>query len=67
MLILVRRPGEMIVIDGKTTIQVLGIDGPRVRLGIEAPPSVRVNRSEIEDKLRSLEAIESPPMHEVPA
>jgi carbon storage regulator CsrA len=45
MFILTRRPGETIVIDGK--IQVLKAHGRKVSLGITAPKSVRVDRSEV--------------------
>lgn len=44
MLVLTRRSGEAIVIDGSIRIQVLRTNGSRVRLGIEAPPEVRIIR-----------------------
>jgi carbon storage regulator len=47
MLILTRRPDEGIVIEGKITITVLAVDGDRVKVGIEAPSSVPILRSEL--------------------
>lgn len=47
MLILSRRMGEEIVIDGNIRVVVLETQRNRVRLGVAAPPSVRVNRLEV--------------------
>lgn len=46
MLILTRRTGEGIEIEGGVTIKVLHTQRGRVRLGIVAPKSMRVNRAE---------------------
>jgi carbon storage regulator len=47
MLVLSRREGDSIVIDGGVRILVLGIEGGDVRIGIEAPADVRILRGEI--------------------
>jgi carbon storage regulator len=47
MLILSRKPGDAILIDGGIRVVVLACDGGGVRLGIEAPPSVGILREEI--------------------
>ena len=47
MLILGRRAGESIVIDGGIRIVVLATDRGGVRLGIEAPSDVTILRGEI--------------------
>jgi carbon storage regulator len=47
VLILGRRPGESIVIDGGIKIIVLSCDRGGVRLGIEAPSDVTILRGEI--------------------
>lgn len=47
MLILARRPGESIVLDGGIRIVVLASDRGGVRLGIEAPAHVTILRGEI--------------------
>lgn len=47
MLILSRKPGDAILIDGGIRVVVLACDGGGVRLGIEAPSSVGIFREEI--------------------
>ncbi len=53
MLVLTRRIGEQIVIDDVISVTVLTIQGDKVRLGISAPPSVRVDRSEVHERRRA--------------
>lgn len=52
MLCLSRRRGESIVIDGRIVVTVLEIRGDKIRLGIDAPRDVSVNRREVEDIVR---------------
>jgi carbon storage regulator len=47
MLVLTRKRGELIQIDGNIQITVISVQGNRVRLGIEAPDSVTVRRGEL--------------------
>ncbi len=47
MLVLTRRVGEVIVVDGDIRVTVVSIKGDKVRLGITAPNFVRVDREEI--------------------
>ncbi|HSW31124.1 MAG TPA: carbon storage regulator CsrA [Longimicrobiales bacterium] len=47
MLILSRKPGDAILIDGGIRLVVLSIDSGSVRLGIEAPASVGIVREEV--------------------
>jgi carbon storage regulator len=47
MLILTRKPGDAILIDGGIRIVVLGVDARGVRLGIEAPTATGIVREEI--------------------
>jgi len=47
MLVLSRRRGESIVIDGQIKLTILEIRGRQVRLGIEAPKEVSIRRSEL--------------------
>jgi carbon storage regulator len=49
MLVLTRRAGQEIVIDGGITVTVLSIQGSKVRLGVQAPSSVRVDRREVSE------------------
>jgi len=48
MLVLSRKVGQSIIIDSQIVISVERIRGNEVRLGIEAPPEVKVNREEVE-------------------
>jgi len=52
MLVLTRRPGEQIVIDNNIRLTVVSVGPGRVKIGIEAPPSVRIDRSEIHEKIQ---------------
>lgn len=56
MLVLTRRIGEVIYIDKNIIVKVAEIRGNRVKLAIEAPPSVRIDRKEVYE--RSLELVE---------
>jgi carbon storage regulator len=47
MLIVRRKIGERIVIDGQIEVIVLCVRGGRVRLGVAAPRNVRVLREEV--------------------
>lgn len=49
MLVLRRKAGEAIVLNGAITIYVLAVEGERVKLGISAPPEVVIVRSELLD------------------
>jgi carbon storage regulator len=47
MLVLTRKIGETIRIGHDVTVQVLAVRGGQVRLGLTAPPTVRIFREEI--------------------
>jgi carbon storage regulator len=51
MLVLTRRPDESIVIGNNIKITIVSVGPGRVKIGIEAPPNVRIDRQEIHDKL----------------
>ena len=51
MLVLSRKLGETLVIDGNITVKVIQVQGNAVRLGIEAPQQVPVHRAEIHERL----------------
>ena len=55
MLILTRRPHESIRLGSRIRITVLGFKGNQVRIGIEAPPEVSIDREEIWER-KQLEA-----------
>ena len=48
MLILSRKVGQSIVINGNVVVKVVRMDEDQIKLGIEAPPEVAVNREEIQ-------------------
>ncbi len=52
MLVLTRKTGQEIVIGGDIRITVVAIKGDRVRIGITAPPGVRVDRDEVHQRIR---------------
>ncbi|TWU28388.1 carbon storage regulator CsrA [Bythopirellula polymerisocia] len=47
MLVLSRKIGESIYINGKIIVKVVRINGNRVKIGIEAPKDVHIMRSEL--------------------
>jgi carbon storage regulator len=51
MLILTRKKGEAIAIGDHIQIQVLNIKGGQVRIGIDAPRDVYINREEFDPSL----------------
>lgn len=52
LLVLARRRGESIVIDGTIIVTVLEIRGNRVSLGVDAPKPIPVHRKEVEQGLQ---------------
>ncbi len=53
MLILARRLNEQIVIGDNIRVSVVDIRGDQVKLGIEAPRSVKVYRQEVYDAIQA--------------
>lgn len=47
MLIVTRRAGERIMIGDEVEVTVMGVEGTQVRLGIQAPKHITVDREEI--------------------
>ena len=52
MLILSRKVGESIVIDGRIQVKIMRLEGEVVKVGIEAPTSVPVHRQEVYDEIQ---------------
>lgn len=52
MLILTRRVGESIVVGDDIVLTVFEVRGDAVRIGIDAPKSVRVNRKEVYEEIQ---------------
>ncbi len=57
MLVLNRKVGESITIDGQIKIKVLG-DFGRVRIGIDAPKHMQIVRDEVIEKTQRVSKIE---------
>ena len=53
MLLLTRKIGESIIIDGGIKITVADIQGNQIRIGIDAPKEVKVYREEIFEKMQA--------------
>lgn len=51
MLILTRRIGEKLIIGGNVTVTILGVKGHQIRIGIDAPRDVQVNREEVNQRI----------------
>lgn len=47
MLVLTRKKNESIIIDGGIVIEVLQISRDQIRIGVTAPPEIKVLRSEL--------------------
>lgn len=64
MLILTRKPGESVMIEESVRITVLEVRGSQVKLGIQAPLDVRVNREEVLERQRAEAGL--PPIPDLP-
>jgi carbon storage regulator len=52
MLILSRKPGESIVIDGRIVVTIVRLEGEMVKVGIAAAREVPVHRQEVYDEIQ---------------
>ncbi len=52
MLVLTRKVNESITIGNDITVEVIGVRGGQVRLGIKAPRETPVNRSEVYESIQ---------------
>lgn len=50
MLVLTRKPGEQLIINGNIKVTVVTIGSGRIRIGVEAPEDVTIDRAEIFEK-----------------
>lgn len=51
MLVLSRKQNERIRVGESVVVTVVRVSGDKVRIGIEAPPNVRVLRDELDDAM----------------
>lgn len=52
MLILSRKKGESIIIDDNIVLSVVDVCGENVKIGIDAPRSVAIYRSEVYEEIK---------------
>ncbi len=52
MLVLSRKPGESVIIDGRIKVKIVRLDGDVVKIGIEAPPDIPIHRQEVYDEIQ---------------
>lgn len=52
MLILSRKSGESIVIDGRIKVTIIRVEGEAIKVGIEAPAEVQVHRQEVYEEMQ---------------
>lgn len=58
MLVLSRKVGDKLVIDGNITVEVVKIQGNRISLGIVAPSNVKILRGELTQPKTTSQVIE---------
>ena len=61
MLLLTRRVGERVKIGEEVTVTVLGVKGGQIRIGIDAPRYVKVNREEVFQRMLNQDGAVSRP------
>ena len=52
MLVLTRQVGQEIVINGNIRVTITSVKGDKVRVGITAPPDVRIDREEVHRRMQ---------------
>ncbi|MBE6836704.1 MAG: carbon storage regulator CsrA [Ruminococcus sp.] len=61
MLILSRKIGESLIIDGKIEVKIVDISGDKIKIGVEAPKEVSVFRNElcktVEENKQAVQAV----------
>jgi carbon storage regulator len=60
MLVLSRKIGEQIVIDNNIRVTITAIKGDKVRVGIQAPPHIRVDREEVHRRITEFAGFDEP-------
>jgi carbon storage regulator len=64
MLVLTRHCGEQIVIGDDIVVTIVAVEGNKVRIAVDAPKSIRVDRKEVHDR-RIAEYKERPSGYEI--
>ncbi len=58
MLVLSRKVGDKLVIDGNITVEVVKISGNRISLGIVAPSNIKILRGELTEQQSKAQMVE---------
>ncbi len=58
MLVLSRKVGEKLVIDGNIIVEVVKIQGDRITIGIEAPSDIKILRGELSQPKAKAQTVE---------
>ena len=58
MLVLSRKVGEKLIIDGNITVEVVKVQGNRITIGIQAPADVKVLRGELKQAKAKAQIVE---------
>lgn len=53
MLVLTRKPGETLMLGEDIEVKIVSVDGDQVKIGIEAPKSLKIYRSEIYEAIQN--------------
>lgn len=52
MLVLTRKPGETVMLGEDIQVKVVSVDGEQVKLGIEAPRTLKIFRKELYEAIQ---------------
>ena len=66
MLVITRKSGESLVINGNIEVTVVGITKDGVRLGIEAPRDIQVHRREVFEAIAEANRAAATPTQKMP-
>jgi carbon storage regulator len=55
MLVVTRKPGQSITVDGQAVITLVEMRAGTVRIGVEAPPTTKVLRTELLEREEATE------------
>ncbi|MDR1315386.1 MAG: carbon storage regulator CsrA [Spirochaetales bacterium] len=67
MLILTRKSGESIMIGDTIEVQVVDLKGDQVKIGIKAPPTIKLYRKEVYDAIQKENAAAAQSKPELPS
>lgn len=60
MLVLARKVGQSLIIGDSIRVTVLAVQDGQIRVGIAAPPNVKINREEVQKRLAQQQGLSNP-------